>query len=357
MNCNEEDVIGKNILEFVHPDERERVAQLHIQRFKYDMQIQPYETIILTKDGNEINVEINGSLLEQKGRKIVMVILRDITLRTIQQEQQEILISQLEETRKNLLKEKAELVSLNEKLTESEQNMKDALAVKERFLSIISHDLINPVSGSKSLINLLYNDYEEMKPEEIREILLALRDTLVNLDDMVNTLILWAKSQSSQIKPNPIDFNINDLIFSIVSLLSAQALNKQIKLIQDSNKDIIVYADVNITQTILRNLISNAIKFTFEGGQVNIGATEQNDKFVEVYVKDNGIGMSEEALNKIFKLESSFYTFGTNSERGYGLGLLLVKNFVELLGGKISVESKLNQGSTFRFTLPKGNEK
>jgi len=353
----EQEIINNDFLEFVHPDERTRIKKLRNQRINSGIVNQPYETIIITKDGNEINIEVSDSIIEENGRKLFLIIMRDITLRKIQQEEREILINQLEETRKKLLKDKEELLKLNEELVKSQENLQNTINLKDKFLSIISHDLINPISGSKHLISLLYNDYNNLEKDEIMEFLSALKQTSYHVETMLQTLILWAKSQSNQLKPSPINFDINELIFTIKSLLSTQALDKMINIIQDSSGNINVFADINMTNTILRNLVSNAIKFTPDNGQINIGAKEINDHFVEVYVKDNGIGMSNDTKENLFNISNRHTNLGTKNEKGYGLGLLIVKDFVELNSGKLTVESEINKGTTFKFTLPKYHEK
>ena len=161
----------------------------------------------------------------------------------------------------------------------------------------------------------------------------------------------WSRSQTKNIVLHPEKISINELINGNIILQKESAIDKKIELLYEINQDLFVFADKNTIDTVFRNLISNAIKFTNEGGRVKISASTNNE-MVKIIVQDNGIGIPEETLNKLFKIDEKVSTTGTNNERGTGLGLILCKEFTELNNGRISVESKIGVGSHFIVELP-----
>ncbi len=176
------------------------------------------------------------------------------------------------------------------------------------------------------------------------------KSTLILLDNLLN----WAKSQTDQLMFRPANFNFSDVVGEIIKLKTTQAKAKGISLNYISLDEMVVFADENMLKVILRNLVSNAIKFTEYGGQVNISANRKQD-CVEISVSDTGIGMSKKKIKELFNISLHSTNRGTANEHGSGLGLMLCKEFVDKHKGKIWVESQVGKGSDFRFTLPLKN--
>ena len=161
----------------------------------------------------------------------------------------------------------------------------------------------------------------------------------------------WARTQTGQLNFNPQKIILTPIIKGIIQISNLSAVAKNISLVQNKTEDIEVYADGNMLKIIIRNLISNAIKFTNQGGKITVSAKKEPDR-VEITISDNGVGMTKETISKLFRIETSNTTSGTANEKGSGLGLILCKELVEKHGGRIRVESRLGKGSSFKFTLP-----
>jgi PAS domain S-box-containing protein len=237
-------------------------------------------------------------------------------------------------------------------LKKTEQLLKESNASKDRFFSIIAHDLRSPFNNILGLTELLIEDTNDFQIADYKKyvglINSSAKNTLVLLDNLLN----WAKLQTDRISFNPEKLVFSSICQEVFKISQTSAKNKNIILDYSETEEIIVLADRNMIKTILRNLISNAIKFTNRNGKIDVSAL-QNAKFIEIAVSDNGVGMDEETQNKLFRLESNESRLGTANEKGTGLGLVLCKDFVEKHGGEIWVESKLGKGSVFEFKLPK----
>lgn len=242
-----------------------------------------------------------------------------------------------------------------EELRKSEQQLRELNATKDKFFSIIAHDLKNPIGAFKNVLELLYENFQDFSKEEILEFIEPLKDSSNQLFALLENLLLWARAQTGKIQLEPVEFNLTDLIKSNVSLLKLQADNKQIDLSYQLSERLMVFADFNTINTILRNLINNAIKFTPKGGRIIVSAKSQDENAL-VTVEDNGIGMNEETQKKLFRIDVHHTTLGTAQEKGTGLGLILCKEFVQANGGKIWVESTDGKGSKFFFTIPLAND-
>ena len=236
-------------------------------------------------------------------------------------------------------------------LKENEQELKELNATKDKFFSIISHDLKSPFYSLIGLSDMLLKEHEQHSVEEREEIISLINEASKNTFKLLENLLAWARSQSGQLVPNQTKINLKQLLLEITDLLSSTAQNKKISLENTINNDIWVWADSDILNTIFRNLISNSIKYTKEYGKVTLSALV-TDGFVEVTVSDTGIGFDDRLLNSLFKIGENHSTPGTNNETGTGLGLVLCKDFVEKSGGKIWAKSEIGKGSTFYFTVP-----
>lgn len=245
----------------------------------------------------------------------------------------------------------SELEIANEQLRRSEAQLKELNATKDKFFNIVAHDLKNPFTSLLGATELLFHNIQNMDREKIRKLAQILNDSAKSGYAILLNLLDWSRSQTGTIKIHLQLVDLKRLIEDNIAELYLNSLDKQISIISELNEDINVIADKNMLNTILRNLLSNAIKFTPRGGQVVISGEILDNKVI-VSVKDNGIGISEEHIEKLFRIDSKYSRPGTEKEIGTGLGLKLSREFVEKLGGNIWVESAENKGSDFRFSIP-----
>jgi len=236
-------------------------------------------------------------------------------------------------------------------LTKSEQRLQELNATKDKFFSIIAHDLKNPFNDLMGFTQLLALNIEKYDKSKIEQFVNIIHQSSKLAYNLLENLLDWSRSQTGILKFNPEKIPINKLVDENIDLLESTARNKNIQIYSEFDKGLFAFADKNMVRTIIRNLISNAIKYTNQGGHINI-KSYSNNKVCEISVSDSGIGISEENIAKIFVIDKSFSTTGTEREKGTGLGLILCKEFVEKNGGKLWVKSKPNKGSTFFFTLP-----
>ncbi|MBL7102995.1 MAG: tetratricopeptide repeat-containing sensor histidine kinase [Bacteroidales bacterium] len=238
------------------------------------------------------------------------------------------------------------------KISKSEEDLKELNATKDKFFSIIAHDLKAPFNSLLGFSEILVKKSEQYDKEKIKQYSIIINTSAHDLFNLSENLLHWARCQSDNIKYNPKKVDLNKLVINIIYILEISAKKKNITVYPEIPKNTYVYADANIISTVIRNLLSNALKFTEKGGEVTITSVEK-DNFVEVSVIDTGIGISEENIKKLFILENQYTTKGTSDEKGTGLGLIICKEFIEKSGGEIWVESESGKGSIFKFTLPK----
>ncbi len=223
---------------------------------------------------------------------------------------------------------------------------------KDKFFSIIAHDLRGPLGGFMSMTELLSEHMPDMETSEIQDYLGTLRDASGNLFRLLENLLQWSRLQQGTIQFNPETIHLQSIVEECVGLVQELAKNKGIEIALDIPGQLNVFADNNILQTIIRNLISNAVKFTPKGGSVRLSAKTSDTNSVEISIEDTGIGMSPEMIGSLFSPGARNGRAGTDGEPSTGLGLLLCKEFVEEHGGKIRVESEEGKGSVFSFVLP-----
>lgn len=235
------------------------------------------------------------------------------------------------------------------------QELQQANATKDKLFSIIAHDLINISTGLSGLSGLMKESLEQGNIDEVKEYSTHLENTIGQFSTMLKNMLDWARSQTGKIEYDPITFKVIDIVDEIINQQQSRAIYKNIKLKRSVDEDLEAYADPDMVLVILRNLIANALKFTSEGGKIEVSALEVEDK-VKISVKDNGIGMSKEMVRKTFELDQSVTTLGTSNEKGTGLGISLCKDFVNKNKGDISVQSESNVGTTVTFTLPVAQE-
>ncbi len=248
-----------------------------------------------------------------------------------------------------------EIAQLIKRIKEQEKELKELNATKDKFFSIIAHDLKNPFGVILSTTEILSNPDFELSEEEVEEFTRDLHASAKLVFNLLENLLTWARTQRGTISFDPQEILLYELAEMPIYILKSHADSKNIKLINNIEKSTKCFGDENMVRTVIRNLISNSIKFTRDGGCIEIYSrplTIGNHHHVEVVVKDNGIGMSDVIKNKLFKVGENITTSGTSDEGGTGLGLILVQEFLTRNGGTIRVESEEGVGSKFIFTLP-----
>ncbi|MCE1187992.1 MAG: PAS domain-containing sensor histidine kinase [Ignavibacteria bacterium] len=230
--------------------------------------------------------------------------------------------------------------------------LRELNAAKDKFFSIISHDLRGPFQGLLGYSKILHTEYDNLSDDDRKEIINSIDGLSINTYKLLENLLNWTRLQTGKMTYNPEVLNVKMVCAGAIELLRLVAENKGIELINDVAVKHLVKADLNMVQTVTRNLISNAIKFTNEGGKITLSSTEQ-ESFILISVEDTGVGMRKEEKEMLFRMDAQHTSVGTAGEKGTGLGLLLCKEMIERCGGTIVVESKLGVGSTFIFSLPK----
>jgi PAS domain S-box-containing protein len=259
-------------------------------------------------------------------------------------------------------KELLELVSfpisraIERKLIEEERelytkNLQKLNQTKDEFFSIISHDLRSPFNSILGYTDILKNEHTSMAKNDLTFIVESLYQSTRNIYTLLNNLLQFSRFQIGKMDFEPEELNLKEILEKNIKTIEGNALQKNIEITKEIENDSNIYADENMINSVLQNLIDNAIKFTSRGGQISIKAYP-NNKVIRIYVEDNGVGMSEETVSKLFNLNSKNSTPGTENEIGTGLGLLLTKEFIEKNGGSLRVESELGKGSKFIVTLP-----
>ena len=222
---------------------------------------------------------------------------------------------------------------------------------KDRFLKILAHDLRNPMLSISGFSDLLHKNFRRYDEEKMERQLNILNNTAKKTYDLLEELLLWSKSQSGKIPFEPKVTNFKAVCNDVISLLIEGARSKNIDITYQDEADIKLFADENMLRTILRNLISNAIKFTDSNGKITI-YVEHGETYVTIIVSDNGVGIGQNEIAKLWQIAETYTTPGTKGEKGTGLGLMLCKEFIDKHGGKIWVESEVGVGSDFKFTMP-----
>jgi signal transduction histidine kinase/ligand-binding sensor domain-containing protein len=296
---------------------------------------------------------------------IIVLILSYIQyrLRKLQRDK-EILQQKVDEqtseiTRNNLIltRQKNEILEKNIAIEKTNEELLKINSEKDKFFSIIAHDLRGPFSGLMMLTEEMTAQINELDKEEIKEMLKAMQTSSTNLFRLLENLLNWARMKRGKIPFEPDNYSLNQVVNESLSLMMDQALAKKIEIELRIPSDIFVFADKNMLQTIIRNLVSNAIKFTHTSGRVFLSADRYETGLIVISVKDTGIGMSSDLASRIFRIDEKINRSGTEGEISTGLGLLLCKEFVEKHGGAIWVDSVEGKGSEFRFSIQEGRTK
>ncbi len=325
-----DEVVGQSIgMLYASPEE-----SLEIQRLMQQHGKLVREVMNRRKNGDLFPCLLSASTLYDADGKVVgvMGISRDIT---------------------DVKKAQAELLAAHHELKEKNAQLRELNASKDRFFSIISHDLKNPFSVLLGFAELLAMNIDRYDKERIKGLAQRLFSSANRLYALLENLLTWSKIQRGLMECLPKPLRLHELAAENVELFLPQAEKKLISLHSDISEQIIAYADESMVNTIFRNLISNAIKFTAAGGSVTVSSIPQREGGVEVIVSDTGVGIPAEMIPRLLQLDAQYTHIGTAGEEGTGLGLILCRELVEQNGGKIWVESQPGKGTMFHFTLPR----
>jgi len=322
--------------------------------------IRQKELTFLVQQRSQELMQTNEKLIERQARieeyaeevKVTNDQLLDRQARI--EEQSEELRSQagrLREVNEQLI-EKQKLIEKQSDVVQEINNQLSVLnSTKDRFFTIIAHDLRNPFNVVIGFSKILLREFQNLPTQTVKEYMEMIHNSSVNGNNLLDNLLQWSRSQTGRISFDPVSLNLWSLVEENLALLSADAQKKNIHIHSFIDSKLMVLADGNMIKTVFRNLISNAIKFTDQNGEITLSAIAERTQ-VEITVMDNGVGITEDVRNMLFHVNTNISTKGTLNESGTGLGLILCKEFVEKHGGKIWVESEVGKGSKFKFTLP-----
>jgi len=259
---------------------------------------------------------------------------------------------QLEEKHRDLLKINEELKVTNETLKEQQEQLKEMNVTKDKFFSILGHDLKSPFNTLLGMLSLLDQQWDILNDSEKREHMKSLYASSEKTYHLLEELLSWGKAQQGLIKFQPETFNVRDRISYIIDFFRAQIEQKSLLVDLQIFSDLRIHTDPRLFSQIIQNLVNNAIKYSYPGDTITIFAKQHSDKFC-LCVKDTGMGIPKEKLANIFRLDSDFNRPGTNNEKSTGMGLILIKEYADIIGGRLTAESENEQGSTFCLCLGK----
>lgn len=244
------------------------------------------------------------------------------------------------------------LVAAKKLILERTEELRKTIVGRDKLYSVIAHDLRSPLASIKMVLNMMVLGLsEDVIGKEMYQMLQMVNHSTEDVFSLLDNLLKWTKSQIGKLNVVYQDFRIDEVVEGVLDIFSLVSKSKNIQLVNDSIDTVTVHADVDMVKTILRNLLSNALKFSYEGSQIVIGSHVEADMVV-ISVKDSGKGMSADDKEKLLKTETHFSRYGTNNEEGSGLGLLLCQDFAIKNGGNLWFESEEGKGSTFFFSLP-----
>jgi len=311
------------IEKMIHPEDQEKTAA-ELQKMIIGTSTGGAQYRHQHKNGGWVYLEAYGSnQLQNPNIRSIILNVRDITER-----------------------KKAE-----QALRESEIRLSELNATKDKFFSIIAHDLLSPFNSIIGLTNLLDSQLKQKDYEGLEKYNSIIQSSSKQALNLLTNLLEWARTQTGKIKFNPVTFELTQEIKETINLSNISAKRKEITIQQNLPSKLPVFADKLMIHTVLRNVISNAVKFTHKGGKIKVSAEKDKDH-IKILVEDNGIGIKKEHMDNLFSIDNNYSQPGTQNETGTGLGLLLCNEFIKIHSGKIDVESKEGKGSRFYFTLP-----
>ena len=298
-----------------------------------------YETGETKKENNDLKIELNTKNLFMMFFGITIILICLLVLILLSKRNQQIRLNQI-------------LNKKNEEISIQRDNLNELNQTKDKLFSIIAHDLRGPIGNTSSFLEVLTENEGEFTKEQLLENLILLKDSSKATFKLLENLLTWARTQKGEIEFNPVPNDLFKVVQSNIDLFASNAENKKILILNNLDQNIIFSFDSDMINTVVRNLINNAIKYTREEGQITISAKKVDSK-IEISVNDTGIGIDSETAKKLFTSDlKPNKKEGTKGEKGTGLGLILCKEFVLKHNGNIWAESELGRGSTFSFTLP-----
>ncbi len=321
----EEEIIGRTEYDFFSAD----LADFYTEQDRELMAsggIQHYEAKVMNKDGDLHDIIYNKTVFyDLEGRVAGIIgVMEDIT----------------------------KVRQANKALEESEKNLMEANAAKDKFFSIIAHALKNPLNALLLTSEFLSQKITSLPPEKQQSMIDNMTDSTKRLSNLLEDLLTWARTQVGKMPFFPEQLDLNIITDECIELYETNIQDKQLEVINQLEDGDFAYADKNMVRTIIRNLVSNAIKFTHREGRIVISRKECED-YIEVVVEDTGVGICPEDLKNLFRIDTHFTTRGTENESGTGLGLLLCNEFAERNRGRLAVESEEGKGSKFMVILPR----
>ena len=259
------------------------------------------------------------------------------------------------DTKEKMLKDISRRKDAEEEVYQYSKKLEVAIAEKDKFLSILAHDLRNPLGTLKSFIQLYYESENIFTEEQKKESLLSMKNSSEEVYNLLENLLEWSRCQRGFINFYPSEISLHACFEKAIGINKATSENKRVSIINDIPLNTKIFADENMLSTIIRNLLTNALKFTPVGGSPITVMIGENDNFSGVHfmVRDNGVGMSKEKIKSLFRIDANISTPGTSKEKGSGLGLLLCKEYVKKHKGELWVESQPGEGTTFHLRFPK----
>lgn len=304
------------------------------------------ELSCLTAQGHLLEAEVSASLMLLDGRKCIVMIVHDTSTharneRILQAKNYELKMRQnkIEQQRALLQSQKSDLEALNQ--------------TKDRFFSIIAHDLKSPLNSLQGYLNLITASGQALSPREIRQIGQKLQQSFDNTQNLLHNLLEWARTQTREFPYHPQWLCLEEILDENLALFAGIAEQKNNQLTKaHSTSGLRVYADAQAIRTILRNLVNNALKFTHPGGQVHLSISDTSQQSIKLAVQDTGIGMDEATLAHLFRMDRKVSLPGTNKEKGTGLGLILCQELAKMNQAQIQVKSQAGVGSVFELLFP-----
>lgn len=348
--------ISKDITERYNMEQEIKRKNELLKMQEEELRIQKEELEQINEELNKINTDLEEKneeikqqalLLEQQKEELIKL-NSDLSLTNIILEERQ---QQIEEQAEKLKQQTEELHKQQRKLLEMNNELRKLNATKDKFFSIIAHDIKNPFHTILGFSELLFLKYNNLSEEKRKKYIETIYLSSVQLYKLLENLLQWSRSQLGFIEVNKEPINVKELIESNLIIFKEQYEKKKINIFSKIPDKLTVFGDINLLNTVVRNLISNAIKFT-ENGEIVITAKEEENNLVSISFKDSGIGIPEEKVKTLFDLASVKSVPGTRGETGTGLGLILCKEFIEKMNGRIEVYSKEGQGTDFIIFLP-----
>lgn len=352
---SKEEALGKQLGELISPKKFRNEFNRELKEFRsygtgiFSNNIVEVDTI--KKNGEHVPVELSVSRNFSDTSWFVSVFIKDISKQKETDEEIDRIIEDLQISRDMIEHNAAELVEKTNKLSESEEELKEINASKDKFFSILAHDLKGPFQALLGFSELLFRDIDNLGKKDVSDYARDMHNSALHLFKLLENLLQWSRLQRGIMEYNPIDFLLSDAAAMNIDIISLIANRKQISIENRVRVNLQVFADINMVNTALRNLLSNAVKFTPHGGKIILDAATIDNGFIKVSVTDNGVGIHEKDIEKLFRIDSNFSTNGTAQETGTGLGLILCKDLIQKNCGEIFVDTILGQGTTFSFTL------